>query len=168
MYRKFIALIVASAVAVAAVAASSAPARADSQEVAKVLAGLAALAILGAAISDSRDNDVQVVTRPSYPQGGYYPPRAYQPVPPRYYQPVPPRPLPPAVSRYDLPAECLSNFTVRGGSVRLFGARCLQNKYRHAAALPRGCQREVRAAGEVRLGYEPSCLRDRGYRQARN
>lgn len=168
MYRKFIALISAAAIAIAAVAATTAPARADTQDVAKVLAGLAALAIIGAAINDHNANAPQVVTRNPYPKGGYYPRGNYYPQHTYRPQPVQPRPVPPAVTRYDLPAQCLSNFNLRRGNVQLYRENCLQNNYRHVNALPNACRIDVRTANDVRRAYDPNCLRSRGYRNARN
>lgn len=149
MHRKFIALIVASAVAVTAL--STAPARADEHDVAKILAGLAALAFIGVAIEHNRDND-----QPTASYSGRTPPR-----------PIRPRPLPPQVSKYQLPQHCLHRYSVNNGHRRLFGKRCLNNNYRHTASLPYACQFQFKDGRETRTGYEPRCLRERGYRFAR-
>ncbi|MDK3016820.1 hypothetical protein [Pseudodonghicola flavimaris] len=85
MHRKFIALISGLAVAVALTGASAAPARADGSDAAKIFAGLAALAIIGAAIDNANDHppviNRQVIVQP--PRHVYAPPR------PVYVQPRP-------------------------------------------------------------------------------
>ncbi len=153
MHRKFIALILAAALAV--VGLSARPARADSEEAARVLAGLAALAFIGAIIRDSQ-NDVPVASqgRPNYP------------APPRHGQPAP-RPLPPKVSRLDLPAKCLVQGTGRHGTGRILGAQCLEKNYRHMGTLPRGCRVQRWDGWRMRTGYAPACLKQRGYRLTR-
>ena len=50
MHRKFIAFIISTAVAVTAL---SAPARADTDDIARALVGIAALALIGKALSDN-------------------------------------------------------------------------------------------------------------------
>lgn len=149
MHRKFIALIVATAVAVTTL--SAAPARADEREIAKILAGLAALAFIGVAIEHNRDRDQPITSHI-----GRTPPR-----------PVKPRPVPPQVSKFQLPNHCLHKYSVNNGQRRLFGKRCLSNNYRHTASLPYACQFQFRDGRETRTGYEPRCLRERGYHFAR-
>ncbi|WP_417677714.1 hypothetical protein [Pseudodonghicola sp.] len=104
MHRKFIALVSGLAVAVALTAATTAPARADN-DAAKVLAGIAALALIGAAIDSSNrptvvERQVIVPRRPAYayPRPVYAPPRPVYVQPrPVYVQPHPiyvqPRPI---------------------------------------------------------------------------
>lgn len=157
MHRKFIALIIAAGIAVTGL--SAAPARAD-EDVAKVLAGLAMLAIIGKAISDSRD-DGSHVHRRAHPQ----------PAPPigrPGRHPVHPRPLPPQVRRYDLPAQCLRRFEGYRGDMPLLGRGCLRQRYAFADSLPYACQIQIRRHGQVRTGYELPCLRERGYRLIRH
>jgi hypothetical protein len=148
MHRKFIALIISTAVAVTAL---SAPARADSDDIARALFGIAALALIGKALSDD-DSNHQTAPQP-----------IYRPVP----QPVRPRPLPPVVSRYDLPGYCLRSYQVNRDRIRLFGAGCLSRNYRYSASLPYACQFQFSEHGRSYTGYEPLCLRERGYRIAR-
>ncbi|MEX0338233.1 MAG: hypothetical protein AB3N11_04250 [Arenibacterium sp.] len=152
MHRKFIALIVSSAIGVTALAA---PARAaDAEDIAGALFGIAALALIGKALSD-RDKDKVVVTQPSHPSHT-------KPV-----RPLKPRPLPPAVSRFDLPAHCLRDFQVNRDRVRLLGAGCLRRHYRHVNSLPYACQFQFNHYNRSYTTYEPLCLRERGYRITR-
>jgi hypothetical protein len=152
MHRKFIALIIAAATAIAGFAASAAPARADAEDVAKALAGIAALVIIGKAIEDRNDRrDRGHVTQ-------------------NYHRPLPqvtPRPLPPQVQRKFLPASCLRSVQTRRGEQSFFGARCLQQNYRHANRLPQACSVQVPTQRGWRYGYDPRCLRQSGYRIAR-
>ncbi len=161
MHRKFIAMICASALAVTAF---TAPARAD-DDVAKMIAGLAVLAIIGAAINDHNDNDTVVVQRRAQP---YYPPQnhghSYSVRPPQVVQP---KPLPRQITRYDLPRSCLK--TVRRGrdEFKILGGNCLQNNYRLTDSLPKACKVQVQGNKGTRAGYKPHCLRERGYNLSR-
>lgn len=151
MYRKLIALV---AVAALATAGQAAPARADT-DLAKFLAGFAALAIIGSAINDHQQRDPVVVHRKQVIKPQVVAPRK-----------VTPRPLPPAVSRHNLPAECIRVHQVNNRNLRLLGARCLRQNYRHSGALPQACQYQFTERGRTRTGYEPVCLRQRGFRIA--
>ncbi len=147
MHRKFIALILATSVAVTGL--SAAPAHADGKT-ARIFAGLAALAILGAVINDSnrRHNVNRYQTQP-------------------YPKPQPqPKPLPPRNNSRYLPQACLSNHNVNGQYRRLFGAACLKRHYVKPNTLPYACQLGYWDGRKNRTGYEPKCLRERGYRFA--
>jgi len=143
LHRKFIAVILATAVAITGF--SAAPARADSDDIAKFIAGAAILGIIGAAINDSKED------------------RRYRP----HVTPTPrPKPLPPRVRRYDLPAKCLTSVRTRGRDLRLMGMRCLSRNYKHVRSLPNRCYVEVNNRKNSR-GYHPRCLRRNGYRLVR-
>ena len=148
MHRKFIALILASALAITGL--SAAPARADG-DAARIFAGLAALAIIGAALERSRK---QTTVTKQY----------IQPAHPQPVRPQPTRPLPSYVARRDLPTSCLRTRSVNGQWRNLYGARCLQNTYAHTNSLPYACQLGYWDGQRNRIGYEPLCLRERGYR----
>lgn len=162
MHRKFIAFILGTAIAVAS-ASTAAPARAD-DDLVKALAGFAALAIIGKAISDARDRpDPYVAPVPSYK-------RPIQGTTPRHItrQHSTARPLPRNVSRYDLPQRCLHAYTVPGRkNVNLYGAGCLRAHYSGFNRLPSQCRAEFRANGIRKATYKPGCLHRYGYRLAR-
>jgi len=144
MHRKFIAAIVATAIAITGF--SAAPARAGDAE--KILGGLAALAIIGAAVHHyDKKKDRERTTR------------RYTP-----YQPVTPRPLPPRVTRYDLPAQCLKQMRGYPGNQPLLGPKCLNKHYGHANTLPQMCRISFWNGKKNRQAYEPRCLRQQGYR----
>lgn len=69
-----------------------------------------------------------------------------------------------------LPRYCLTTVRKRGHKVRMFGARCLRNNYRHAGYLPRQCRIQVASWHKGhkihRTGYRPQCLRRAGFRVA--
>ena len=74
MPRNLLALLLA--VSVAATSLSAAPARADGDDFARALVGISALAIIGTAIANSRDDDHHA-TRYRYKHHGYGHKRAY-------------------------------------------------------------------------------------------
>ena len=156
MHKRFIAIIITATVAITGFTA--APARADSDDLAKALAGIAALAIVGKIIHD-RNEDKRAVTRHNV----YKPPHHVQ-----RPHPVKPRPLPPQVSRRLLPEQCLRRAEGRHGITRVFGARCLERNYRHVASLPNHCSEQVWTKRGWRWGYNAHCLRQNGYRVNRH
>jgi len=142
MHRKFIALILATAMAVTGI--SALPARAD-PDTNRLIAGIAALALIGVAIQKSRKRDVAVAN------------------------PIPrPRPQHTRVSRFDLPGQCLRNRSVNGRPRSLFGPGCLRKNYAFNEALPDICRFTYWTENRKRAGYDPRCLRERGYRFARH
>ncbi|MDU9005128.1 hypothetical protein [Sedimentitalea todarodis] len=148
MHRKFIALIVSTAICITSLSAM--PARADDNDTARALAGFAALAILGLAIHRARDKDDA--------------PTVSHVAPPPINHSVRPRPLPQRAARYNLPGKCLRNHKLHGGPSRLLGLQCLQSNYRYTAQLPQACRLRFDGGNFSRTGYEPLCLRERGYR----
>ncbi|MEX0302784.1 MAG: hypothetical protein AB3N24_10205 [Leisingera sp.] len=157
-HRKFIALIVAASIAITGF--SAAPARAD-EDVAKFIAGMALLGILGAAINDARKRDDHHVTRT------YNPPHNHGHGPKhhthnRHGGHV--KPLPPQVRRYDLPAHCLKYFPRYSRNHALVGQQCLERNYSKTHLLPQSCRVTFWNGKRHKAGYKPSCLRQRGYR----
>lgn len=150
MHRKFIALIVSAAITVTGLSLAASPARAD--DTTNLLAGLAALALIGAAIHNSRDDDAPIVSQHT----------------PHYYGPVRPNPQPPRFTRFDLPQYCLLPFPGYNGRNRpLLGEGCLKRYYGSTASLPQTCNVTFWNGRDRRSGYDPVCLQQRGYRLAR-
>ncbi|WP_170603192.1 hypothetical protein [Ruegeria arenilitoris] len=153
MHRKFIALIVATAVIVTGISASKARA-ADAKD---ILGGLAAIAIVGAALhhysKQERRERKQAITRA---------PRLEYNKPSRRYPSV--RPLPDRVARYDLPRRCLRTYDNYSNSRPLLGPNCLSKYYKHAKKLPSQCEVGFWNGKKVKRAYEPACLRQYGYR----
>lgn len=146
LHRKFIAFVLATSIAITGF--SAAPARAD-DDVAKFIAGLAVLGILGAAINKHDRRNDHVTRAPSNPV--YTPPRRT-------------RPLPQRVARYDLPGKCLRHYhTFRKGQ-NLLGQGCLNKHYRHAKALPQQCRVTFWNGRRHKNAFKPRCLKRNGYR----
>ena len=75
-YKSFISTVLAAALAITTL--STAPAKADNT--AEIIAGVAALALLGVVISEAMDDDDPVyVTRNPYPRHNVYRPNVYRP-----------------------------------------------------------------------------------------
>ncbi|WP_170457356.1 hypothetical protein [Ruegeria arenilitoris] len=150
MHRKFIALVVATAVAITGVSASQAKA-ADAHD---ILGGLAAIAIIGAAVNHyNKEKRKESVTR----QNNY----VHQP---QNVRPDHIRPLPRRVARYDLPQRCLKTYNGYSKKRPLLGPNCLEKHYKHANSLPQQCKVGFWDGKKVRRAYEPACLRQKGYR----
>lgn len=143
-HRKFIAIILATALAVTG--ASSVPAHADNNT-GKVVAGLAVLGLLGAALhrhnTRDRRHGQETVTRPTYPT---------------------PKPLPPRFGRYDLPAQCVKYFPSFKDGRSLVARGCLRRNYEHARSLPQTCKVTFWNGRKTRTAYKPRCLKKHGYR----
>lgn len=161
MHRKFIALIVSTAIAVTGLSLTAAPARAD--DTARILAGIAAVALIGAAIQNSNRTRIQVVTRPD-PVMNPWPYRHWQPTPPT--RPAP-RPLPPRFTRYDLPQICLKPVQGYRHEQYLVGSNCLQRYWGPTASLPQECRVTLWTGRDSRTMFRPGCLQGHGYRLVR-
>jgi hypothetical protein len=150
--------LVAGVTALSLTLASAAPAQAnglDREDVGKLLLGLLAVGVVGAAIENNQRREETQVQR----QGSGSWAELNQP-----------RPRPD--NRHDdrrriLPYECLQTVETRFGDLRLFGERCLERNYRFAASLPERCEVRVYSDNGPRSGYDPLCLREQGYRTTR-
>ncbi|AHD02501.1 hypothetical protein [Leisingera methylohalidivorans] len=158
-HRKFIALIVAASIAITGF--SAAPARAD-EDVAKFIAGMALLGILGAAINDARKDDDHTVTRTYNPPRGHGHGDHRHNSHKRYGGHV--KPLPPRLHRYDLPAQCVRYFPRYSRNYPLAGKGCLDRNYGYTQNLPRACKVTFWNGNRNHTGYKPRCLNQHGYR----
>lgn len=163
MTRKFIAAVVGAALAVTAI--GSAPARAD-EDLARALAAIVGIAIVGKVISDKLDDDKKqpTVTRQATTDDFRYIDRNRTGDVISRWEP---RPLPRRVERRLLPGECLRSFQTRYGRERIFGKKCLKKNYDFHQSLPRVCEVAFRANNKKRRGYDARCLRQEGYQLAR-
>lgn len=158
MSRKFITSILIAAVTVTGISFAAAPARAGNDDLAKLLFGATALAIVGTAIANGRESESTRSSKVNkhvhaYPKPGHVSP----------HRPEAVRRKAPVFSK-SLPASCLRRHAVKGNhSVSLIGKRCVQNHYRHADRLPRHCQTRVQASTGAHSGYNMYCLRQNGY-----
>ncbi len=112
---------------------------ADGEDLAKLLAGIAAIAIISRALKDNDNNRSRTSTRSS----GHY------------------TGLP--ANRRVLPNRCFRRVDTRNGRMGVFGKRCLNNHYRYADRLPERCAVRVRIGDRDRNAYRARCLRNAGF-----
>lgn len=145
MLRQALALVAATALSAAALVPS--PARAASNEdIAKILAGLAALAIVGKALSDRDrdDDDKPPVIAP------------HRPKPKDHYRP-----------RHDaktVPVRCLRTYETRQGVRRVVMRKCVERAVAEPWKLPRQCLVRVQTRQGTAQAYAGRCMRQNGYR----
>jgi len=163
MYRKFIALILASALAVSSLGPRAAQA-ADAEDVAKLLAGLTALAIIGAAVSDRNDNNSRSKHKHGQGQKKHYT-RQYN----HSGHGNVTRHKQQHRNHYALPGKCRTSGYLQGHKVQGFRAGCLQRNHVNVNALPRNCALRYRDQSQNRSVtlFTQSCLRQQGYHVAR-
>ena len=167
MTRRFIATIVGAALAITAF--GNAPARAD-EDLARALAAIVGIAIVGKVISDKLDDDKddnRVVTRQRYDDRYNYNRHGNLNRQGNAIRRVEPRPLPRRANRRLLPGDCLRSFDTRDGRYRVFNRQCLQKNYGFTNDLPRSCKVKFKAHKKTRHGYDARCLRRQGYQLAR-
>ncbi|MEE4187789.1 MAG: hypothetical protein V2I76_04995 [Roseobacter sp.] len=164
MSRRFITTVIAAALTITALGQT--PARAD-EDLARLLAAVVGVAIVGKVISDRiEDNDQKKRVTQHDSNNGLGPVRAVRPQA-RAFSRVEPRPLPRRVNRFLLPGDCLRSFQAHDGRYRVFGDRCLQRSYAFSDSLPQACKVKFRAGNQKRQGYDARCLRRSGYQLAR-
>ncbi|MEI4195802.1 hypothetical protein [Roseovarius sp. E0-M6] len=170
IHTRFITII--SALAIALTGLTAAPARADDKDTAKWIAGIAALAIIGAGIADAnkkkRHRRQQAHEYRNHNDGrgtayGHSDEYSWR----KHNKHA--RPVPRAVQRKLLPGRCIVRGQTRRGAVRGFGRHCLNRHYGHANSLPQQCA--VRARNRnghySRVIYRQRCLGQFGYQVAR-
>ena len=164
MSHKFIATVVAAAVAIATI--GNAPARAD-ENVARALAAIVGAAVVGAIINHElkdRKKEKVVKRRKKNPTPEVWDYRRNEDTAIRR---VEPRPLPARVQRKLLPGNCLRSFETRDGRARVFSKKCLKKNYDYNRSLPQACAVKFRNHNKKRHGYDARCLRRQGYQLAR-
>lgn len=163
MMKRLTTTLSAAAVALAGLVAAPAPARADEEDLIKLLLGAAAIGLIvneanrrGAFASRAAPPPFQ-----TFPQQGFLPPGHRNPPGLRNGQ------------RDDwrdrnrvVPASCLFDLPGHYGPRPVVGARCVQG-WDHRAAMPPACLFEARTGRGERQVYGLECLRDRGYRVVR-
>jgi hypothetical protein len=158
MHKKFIALIVASAVAITGVSASQARA-ADAED---ILGGLAAIALLGVAVKHLNDKNKKNTVTHNYNHVYNAPQDHVYTKPQRRPRDI--RPLPKRVARYNLPQRCLRTFHGFSPNQPLLGKNCLSKHYKYSNSLPDQCKVRFWNGNKVKRAYHPGCLRQNGYR----
>lgn len=163
--RRFIATLAAGATAFALMTAAAAvPARASgSDDLAKALAAVAAIAIIGAAVNDNRKDKAQAHAPqhpPQHAQGRYRevdpwdePTRRHHDKPQHGYK----------ARAVTLPANCAVEVGGRHGVQTAYIGRCLQRSGIERN-LPRRCELPVRLRGQRVAAYDQNCMIGAGFR----
>ena len=147
---------------------TAAPARADGEDIAKVIAGIAAIAIIAKAIDNRKDRD-NVTTVGSRRLGSvdqYDGRRIIDGTIRRHEN----RRGPKARRGYKkqrLPQACLRVVETRRGDKLVYGSRCLNRKFKFASKLPDRCETLVRTGRGFRSVFGARCLRRDGWKVAR-
>ena len=136
----------------------------------QAIVGLLAAGVIGLAISKNRDRDDDNAQRSTVQHNGYQQPRHAQTQrfgdDDRRTRDV--RGLGHGRRADALPGRCFRQIELRNGRVQnVFAARCLERRYRDVDSLPRQCLTRLGGRDGSNLGYDASCLRDRGYRSDR-
>ncbi|MFN2305423.1 MAG: hypothetical protein ABR504_00500 [Paracoccaceae bacterium] len=158
MFRTLIAALIAFSMTLA-----PAPATAngiDNEDIAKIVLGLIALGAIKGAVDNRSDDDekaADVDLRPRFgseplDRGGFVPPQGPRGDTGRF-----------GTGHDGLPRHCLDRVETRYGDHRLFSQRCLERDYAQARDLPRACAVRLVTDRGARRGFDPICLRDRGY-----
>ncbi len=125
----------------------------DREDLGKLLIGLAAVAVIGAAIEENRDRDESTQVHDRHNDNSWS-----------------------DINRGNnwsnlnrnnrrvLPRECFRRVETRFGTQRIFGKRCLERNYRHVNSLPNRCAVRIYTDNGPRRGFDPHCLREQGYR----
>lgn len=130
----------------------------DREDIGKLLIGLAAAAVIGAAIEENReDNRPTQAHHNSNNWGGIDRNRTNN-----WSN------LNRNSNRRALPRDCLRRVETRFGTQRMFGKRCLERNYRQVNSLPGRCAVRVYTDNGPRRGFDPQCLREQGYRSTRH
>ncbi|MEL6840058.1 MAG: hypothetical protein AAFP85_12255 [Pseudomonadota bacterium] len=122
----------------------------DREDLGKLIIGLAAVAVIGAAIEENRDRDSSTKAHDSHDWSGINRNNDWSSLN--------------RSNRRVLPRECFRRVETRFGTQRMFGQRCLQRNYRHYHSLPGRCAVRVYTDNGPRRGFDPLCLREQGYR----
>lgn len=148
MTKSLLAFVLSATLAVTGLAA--APARADTNDIGKVLLGVAAIAVIAKVASDNKkQRAAPVYSAPTRNETRNH----AAPIPQRHVR----------ANRKELPRACFGQYDTRRGALRGFGARCLQNNMRHHVRLPAACAQQVRTRHGRETIYAARCMRDYGY-----
>jgi hypothetical protein len=151
--------LIAGVAALSLTLASAAPAAAgnlDREDVGKLLIGLAAVAVIGAAIEQNRDDTRSTPVHHNNGWSGINRNNNWSNLRRNNNN-----------SRRVLPHDCIRRVETRFGTQRMFGKRCLERNYRHVSNLPGRCAVRVYTDNGPRRGFDPQCLREQGYRSDR-
>ena len=149
--------LIAATTALTLTIASISPAHADgwsNEDTGKLIFGLAAIAVIGAAL-DARDRREDREERATPARQGINTNRSWSDLNDREEAAQD--------ARRALPASCLRWVETRYGHQRLLGQRCLERNYDRVAHLPARCAVRLYSDNGPRNGFDPHCLRDAGF-----
>ena len=134
------------------------PAAADNQreDRTRLLLGLTALAVIGAALADAPEAEPRTSEanhRGIRPGSGWADLGAQE----RQRH----------AARFALPGQCLQTVRAGGNRLELYDWSCLDRRYAGVNQLPAQCAVRFYTANGPRDGFDPQCLRDAGYRSDR-
>ncbi|MBT8458651.1 MAG: hypothetical protein HKP37_12595 [Boseongicola sp.] len=150
-----------------------APARADNDDLAKALLGIAAVAIIAKTVDDRRDRRKAAAIESEATIGASRLGSLKRPHAGRAFNGT--------ISRFDrhgpkarrgykktpLPQNCLRIVNTGRGDRVAYGGRCLNRKFRFASKLPERCETFVHTNRGIRTVYSERCLRREGWNVAR-
>lgn len=119
------------------------------EDVGKLLIGLAAVAVIGAAIENNSGTDDATRVQGNNWRGINRDNDWSR--------------LNSVNSRQTLPTACLRNVETRFGTQRMYGQQCLQRNYRYVNTLPERCEVRVFGNSGPQNGFDPTCLRTGGF-----
>ena len=151
--RTLVAPVVITAMAFAGL--SAAPARADqTEDIAKLLIGLGAVAIFANALDKKSDNDDRVVTRSRTNREVTRTNRHANERDRRL--------------KYALPRTCLRTYSAGRKDKRLYSGRCLSRLPYNLAKLPKSCAYTIKGSRNDRAkAYGPRCMYRNGFYQVK-
>jgi len=163
MFKSFIAGITA----ISLTFASTTPLQAQNMnrdDVGKLIFGLAAIAVIGAAIDQNNDRDRRAAqSTPVRDEGRWGDMNRAN----RWSNLNRGQQQRGRNSRRALPRSCLQTVETRFGNQRFFGKRCLERNYQYVRTLPERCAVRLYTTNGPRRGFDPFCLREQGYRSDR-
>lgn len=173
MYKTFIAGITAISLTLS----SAAPAQANGyseEDIGKFLFGLLATATVVGIINNQNNDTVAPTYVP--PPAQVHTPRAPHVTPAHPRQPRATPQQPRTLGQWYnsgqrpskvLPRACLNDVKTRYGAQKMFQRHCLRVNYRGFARLPAACAVRVISVNGPRYGWDPQCMRQRGYSASR-
>ena len=157
----------AAALAAIGITLAPAPAAADGEDIAKIIAGLAVAGIVAKAIDNRRERKSTVATHGSFGNRYIDGRRMIDGEVHRYYRegnrgPKAGR----GYKKHALPERCLRWVETSRGKRLAYGQRCLNRHYKFANKLPETCETVIRTSRGFRAVYGARCLRRDGWRVA--
>lgn len=156
-------------VAAFGIAVAPAPAAADSDDVAKIIAGLAVAGIVAKVIDDRKDRKraaTQQTNQWRPYNDSFDQPRRNRTIDGNLRRLDDGRRSNRGYKQYALPDQCLRILDTARGDRRVYARHCLKRNYAFANRLPQACEIKVRTNRGVRTVYGRRCLARDGWQVA--